>query len=396
MPPRTSDRGRISYLELFRGAPGLLRLTSFGLLGRTPSGMAGVALLLLVVGEGGSYSVAGLASALFSGGAALGGVAYARLIVRRGYRTPLTSGGLVGGLALALVPVVAVSTPAAVYLTFIAAAGLTFPPLAACVRSQWNRAYADPERLLRAATFESVVGEVAFLVGPALVTVAVTSASEALPFVLAGAMVVVASAGFGRFAIAPPSNDGPAVPLARPSLWRPRFALTLVAGALWCVSFGALTVGIVAAADEAGWRALGGLLVALVSVGAIAGGLAFGARAWQVSPGVLLVVVLAAYASCLAPLVLAQRSILVLAIFLVLAGTSSAAVLACLNLRVVEDVLPAREVEAYSWLNGFTVAGLAIGPAIGGQFVDLFGSEGAFAAASAFSACAALVALRAR
>jgi hypothetical protein len=356
--------------------------------------MAGVALVLLVVSENGSYSIAGLAAALFSGGAALGGVAYARLIARLGYRIPLTAGGIAGGLAFALIPIVTIAATPVLYLGFVAVAGLAFPPLAACVRSQWNRAYDDQARLARAATFESVVGEVAFLVGPALVTLAVTARSEALPFVLAGVMIVVASTGFGRYAPEPALDA--AAPAPSRSLWRRPFVLTLVAGALWCVSFGALTVAIVAAADEAGRRALSGVLVALISVGAIAGGLAFGARDWQLDAGRLLTGVLAGYAASLAPLVVVYRSVPAFAAFLVLAGTTSAIVLSCLYLRIVEGVEAALDVEAYGWLNGFTVAGLAIGPAIGGQFVDWLGAGGAFAAATAFSALAALVAFRGR
>jgi MFS family permease len=357
--------------------------------------MAGVALVLLVERQSGSYSIAGLAAALFAGGAAVGGLGYARLITRIGYAVPLTAGGVAGATGLALIPIVARSAWPPAYLAFIAVAGVLFPPLAACVRSQWNRAYSDPDRLMRAATFESVVGEIAFLVGPALVTVAVAVSSDALPFLIAGAMIALASIGFARYAVEPPAADWtPSLGQRLP--WHRTFALTLVAGALWCVSFGALTVGIVAASQDAGRRELSGLFIAVISVGAILGGLSFGARTWDVDPGRLLVTVLAAYSACLAPLVLAHRAVAAFVLVLLVAGTTSAVVLACLNLRVVEDVPPASEVEAYSWLNGFTVAGLAIGPAVGGQIVDRVGAEGAFASASALAAVAAIAALRGR
>jgi hypothetical protein len=387
----------VRYLELFRGAPGLLRLTSFALLGRTPSGMLGVATLLLIERESGSYAVAGLAAALFAGGAAVGGVAYARLIRRLGYGIPLAVGGLISGGALALFPLIARSAPPPVYMPVMAAAGLSFPPLAACVRAQWNRRYdGDRERLIRAATFESVMGEVAFLVGPAIVAAAVWTGSEAVPFPIAGAMIGVACIGFGRHAVGPAPHEELRAITTGATIWGVRFTLTLAAGTLWCVSFGAMTVGIVAATGEAGRQELSGLLVALVSLGAILGGLSFGARDWRVDPGTLLVAVLAAYAGCLAPLMVAQDTAVAFVLMLVFAGTTSAVVLACLNLRIIVGVAPVREVEAFGWLNAFTVAGLAIGPAVGGQVADRLGSGGAFAAASALAAAGALVAFAGR
>lgn len=381
----------IVYLDLFRGAPGMLRLTSLALIGRTPSGMAGIALVLLVERESASYSLAGLAAALFAGGAALGGVAYARLIARLGYAAPLVAGGILGGSTLAVVPTAVYTGSPPAYLGLITAAGLTFPPLAACVRSQWNRYYLDAEPLMRAATLESVVGEIAFLIGPLLVTLTVTVGSESLPFPLAGAMVGVAAIAFGRRAIDPPPDirESPAHPTG---LWRVGFVLTLLAGALWCVSFGTATVGLIAASDAAGRQHLSGVLVALISVGAVAGGLAFGARAADREPAALLVVVLAGYAVCLAPLTVAYRSHFATVPLLLLVGTTSAAVLACLNLRIVAGLPPAREVEAYGWLNGFTVAGLAVGPAIGGQLADQFGAGETFAAAAGIAATGALLA----
>lgn len=164
-------------------------------------------------------------------------------------------------------------------------------------------------------------------------------------------MVAVASLGFARYAVDVPTREGVGGITDGPPMWSRRFVATLVAGALWCVSFGVLTIAIVAAASVAGRRELSGVYVALVSLGAIVGGLAFGARAWQTQPARLLVAVLVVYAACLAPLAVAYRGTAALVLLLAPAGTTSAIVLACLNLLVVADVRPRREVEAYGWLN---------------------------------------------
>jgi MFS family permease len=381
----------MAYLELFRGAPGLLRLSALALLGRIPSGILGVALVLLLERETGSYSVGGLAAALFSGGAAAGGVVYGRAIARSGYRRPLALGGLTGGAALVALALLTPSLPTAVTLVLAGAAGFAFPPLSACVRGQWNRVYLDPERRLRAATFESVVGEIAFLVGPGFVTLAVVAGSEAVAVAAAGVMVAVAAERFGRHAASTTSAIREAVPTT--PLRSAGFIATLVSGALWCISFGALSVGIVAAADAAGRRELGGAFVALVSVGAIVGGLAFGAKTVRADPVNLLPVVLAIYGGTLAPLSVASGALAAFAGLLVAVGTTSAVVLACLNVRIVAGVPAEREVEAYSWLNAFTVAGLAVGPAVGGLLIEWLGTRSAFTAAALLAGLGAAVAL---
>jgi predicted MFS family arabinose efflux permease len=103
--------------------------------------------------------------------------------------------------------------------------------------------------------------------------------------------------------------------------------------------------------------------------------------------------VLTVYGISLAPLGAVASSIAAFVALLVALGTTSAVVLACLNIRIVDGVPSAREVEAYGWLRACTVAGLAIGPAVGGVLIDVAGPALAFAAAGAIAGFGALIAL---
>lgn len=382
-----------SYVKLFRGAPGLSRLSAIALLGRIPSGMIGIALVLLLERETSSYGVAGAGAGLYAAGSAFAGLLYGRLIGRYGYRLTLVPGGLVAGALLAIIPLVTDLAPVGFALCVCFLSGLAYPPLAACIRGQWNRSYRDPALLARASTLESVLGECAFLVGPLLVSGLLIVASDAWSFFLAGALIAGAAVTFGMSALPVAVHEG--VNASGDRSWRRRLRLhaVLFAGLLWCVSFGILAVTVVAAGAEAGSRSAGGVLLAILSAGAIVGGLSLGARDWTGSAARLALLSLSLYGLLILPLAAVAHQLILVAIVLAFTGTSSAIVLATLNLRVVHAVPAHAEVEAYGWLIAATVAGLAVGPALGGQLIEALGVPSTFlvAAAAALLGAVALV-----
>ncbi|HEY8728838.1 MAG TPA: hypothetical protein VIL94_04595, partial [Acidothermaceae bacterium] len=68
----------------FLGTPGVPRLFTAMLVGRLPSGMLAVAIVLRITGDGGSYRLAGAVEAGFSIGICLTSPLLSRLIDRRG------------------------------------------------------------------------------------------------------------------------------------------------------------------------------------------------------------------------------------------------------------------------------------------------------------------------
>ena len=121
-------RGLVRYRALF-AVTHVRSLVLSGLVARLPIGMVGLALLLLVRENGGSYSAAGAVSGSFFVASALGAPIAGRLVDRRGQtrillqRALLFPALLLGACALALL-----DAPLAALAGLAAAAGALLPP----------------------------------------------------------------------------------------------------------------------------------------------------------------------------------------------------------------------------------------------------------------------------
>src|SRR6478672_2949990 len=118
------------------GAPGVGRVVCAALLGRLPSGMAPLATVLLLRGEGRSYAVAGVVVAASSLASAIGWPLWGRLVDRIGQAQVLLPLGVVYPAAFAGLAVLATHGAPVLALTVCSAlAGATLPPLGACMRA---------------------------------------------------------------------------------------------------------------------------------------------------------------------------------------------------------------------------------------------------------------------
>jgi MFS family permease len=152
-----------------REVPTLLATSLFG---RLPTAMATLAVLLLVRGQGGSYTLAGGLAALVTAGSGVGQPALARLVDRRGHWRVLVLSAAVSTAAFAVLAATGARHPA---LSAVAAAiaGLATPPLEPCLRSLWPHVVAGGSVLQAAFSLDVGVQEVIFVVGPLLTVGAV-------------------------------------------------------------------------------------------------------------------------------------------------------------------------------------------------------------------------------
>lgn len=251
-------------------------LLTTSMIGRLPTAMATLAVLLLVRGQGGDYTLAGTLAALFTAGTAIGQPSLARVVDRRGQWQVLLASGVVStaafvGLALGGAHHPVVSAFAAVV------AGLGTPPLEPCLRSLWPQMVHDAAVLRAAFSLDVGLQEIVFVVGPLL-----TVAGVAIIGHLGG---VVACALFGAvgtlgFAVTRTSRDWrptpPAVgphgsPLRHGVLVR-TFLVALASG----VPVGALAIVAAAFADRHGNTSITGWALAANAAGALVAGV-FGA-----------------------------------------------------------------------------------------------------------------------
>src|SRR5919107_2639518 len=172
--------GLARYRALF-GVPYVRRLVLSGMLARLPAGMIGLALLLLVREQGGSYAAAGLVSGAYFVATAVGAPVSGRLVDRRGQARILFSRALIFPALLVGVCVLALlDAHVALVGAAGAASGVMMPPVGASLRTLWPRLFVDAELRAAAYALEASLQEITFIVGPLLVAVLTAAASPAL------------------------------------------------------------------------------------------------------------------------------------------------------------------------------------------------------------------------
>ncbi|HEY3501853.1 MAG TPA: MFS transporter [Actinocatenispora sp.] len=367
------------------------RLLSSALLGRLPTGMAAIAILLLVRDRGGDYGLAGLLSGLYAAGGAVGGPLLGRAIDRYRQGPVLFVAALAAGVgfaALGLAPMAGWPPVAAVLL-----AGAATPPLESCLRVLWPRIV--PAELLHPAyALDAAAQEILFVLGPLVVLAAVAVVGPAggvlvaAVFGVAGVAVFAASGPSRSWRGEPTVRRHPAGPLRSGRLLR--LLASLLATGFTIGTFG---VGATAYAEHAAGRGLAGWLIAANGLGALLGGVGY----TLVRPGTdlsrRLTVLSAALAVGYLPLALRPAPPVMVALC-VLSGLSLPAVLAC-GFAIVERVAPAgTATEAFTWLVTAFAVGNAAGAALGGLLIDSYGALAAFLAGAGTAALAVLIVAR--
>ncbi|HTD08020.1 MAG TPA: MFS transporter [Solirubrobacteraceae bacterium] len=379
------------YRALF-SIPGFTRLLVSSVLGRLPSGMFSLAILLFVRGRTDSFLAAGVAVGAFSLAGALAGPLLGALVDRIGQTRVLFPAALVQGtLLVALVAIGQAGAPVAVVVAMAALAGAAQPPIAGCIRALWSQVAGDGDALETAYALDATTQEVIWTLGPLLVGSTTVLLSPAAA-VIACAVITVAGTAF--FAASKFSSSWHASTRERSQVsalassgLRALLATALLAGAV----IGAVEVGLpaLAVAHHARWAS--GVLLALFSIGSMAGGIAYSAISWRRPIGLRYMGLLLTMAACVAPLILAHALAAAYPLA-ALAGLGMAPMLSC-QFSLVGALAPeGSATEAFTWHRGATIAGSAVGSTLGGSLIDAHGAAGAFALGCAGVALACLLA----
>jgi MFS family permease len=369
------------------------------LLARLPIGINGLATVLFLRAETGSFAVAGAAAGALALGSGLGAPVGARLVDSYGRRVLLGLAAAHGAGLLALVALGSLAAPAGALIPVSLLTGLALPPVSSVMRALYPRLLGDEPALVQSAyALDSVVTETIFIAGPLLTAALVTLVRPASALVLSAAAVI---AGTTAFLAALPASERERAPAAdrRAS---PLGALrapgirTLVLSMLPVgFAFGALEVALPAFATHHGEPALAGLLIAVWSVGSLAGGLAYGARARRAPLAEVHVRVVALLPVGFLPLTLAV-SPLSMALLVIPAGLLIAPLIATRNELAGLVAPPDAETEAFTWPLTALVAGVSVGAAAAGGIVEAGGWRAAVAAATLAAAAGSATALARR
>ncbi|CAM5591569.1 MFS transporter [Streptomyces xanthochromogenes] len=251
------------YRAIF-AAPGTKGFSAAGLLGRMPLSMMGIGVVTMVSQLTGRYGLAGALSATLAMSAAVIGPQISRLVDRHGQRRVLRPATLAAVAAVTGLLVCAQQgAPDWTLFVFAAGAGCV-PSVGSMVRARWAAIYrGDAQNLHTAYSWESIVDELCFILGPIL-SIGLSTAwfAEAGPLIAACFLVVGVfwlTAQRGTEPV-PHPHEHTSGRSALSSRGLQVLVATFVAtGAI----FGSVDVVTVAFADERGHKALASLVLAV-------------------------------------------------------------------------------------------------------------------------------------
>lgn len=372
--------------------PGSARLFASALVGRLPQGMSSLAILLLVRAATHSYAAAGVAVGAFAFATAACAPLVGRLVDRFGRARVLAPFACAQAAVYVSLMVVAEAGAGGVALIALAAlAGALLPPIAPVVRVLLREVFAE-DALDTAYALDAVLQETVWIAGPLLIALIIAVTSTDVAVALLGAVCVTGTTLFLRSPLVRSSANVGSRHERRSALASPELRALLGPIALTGVGIGAVEVGLPSLALHAGSRPASGVLLAVWSLGSMAGGLWYGARVWHSTLARRQQLLLLGLVICTAPLIVA-RSIPAGVVCSFLAGLAIAPVFSCQYALVGRSVTAGSETEAFTWVSAALIGGLAVGSAVGGAVIGPGGVSAPFVLACMASLLATLFAV---
>lgn len=374
--------------------PDVARLLLVALLTRMPVGMVGFATLMFLREALGNFALAGTAVGITLVAMAASGPVIGRIVDRHGPRKPLIVTGIVQPLALlAILFSAKAGLPFAVIAAFSALAGLFASPITTLTRTTWRYRFESEDDRRTAFALDAVMIEINFTVGPAIAALILATASATAAFataiatVVAAVLIFMSSPALRYFKTSTAGARHMFGPLTEPRLlvlFAATFGLTLC--------FGILEVGYPAYGMALALPALGGVLLAINSIGSAVGGALFGGLQLKTSmerqlAGAMGLMAIPLFLHAVVDGTVAFAVVAFFAGALIAPSIASQSVL-------VSRLAPSKyATEAFTWSSAFIVSGLGAGLALGGWVIETAGLRPAFVMASGVVLAMALLAL---
>ena len=384
-----------AYLQILR-TPRMGPLLFASLIGRLPIGINGLAMILFLREETGSFGVPGAVAGGLVLGTGLAAPINGRLVDRMGAKVliPIAAGHAAGILSLLALGLAA--APAAVLILAAVVTGALFPPSPSFLRARYPILLREtPELVPSAYALDSVLLELTFVTAPLLVALIVLLVGAPAALVLSAALAIVGTTVFVMLIPQELKDDGEPTPEGHGwlgALRAPAIQTLVMTMLPLGFAFGALEVALPAFGDEQGRAELGALLIAVWSLGSAAGGFIFGVRPRRAPLADVHRRLTLAFPLAIAPLLLAGSPVLMF-LLLIPAGLFIAPIIATRNELAQSAAPPGTKTEALTWPLTALVGGISLGAAAGGQLIDASSWRAAVGAAVAGAAAAALIAV---
>lgn len=380
------------YAAILR-EPGAAAFSLTGLIARLPMSMIGIGIVLVVEGTSGSYALAGAVSAVATVAFALISPQFSRLVDRYGQRR-VTTPQLTAYVTALIALVVLAERDAPPWTLFLAALVIGCEPtIGSLVRSRWARALGSGAQLRTAYSWESVLDELVFVVGPTAVTVA------AVQFGASAALTGVAAVGFfgGVLFLAQRRTEPPVAGNAQiqrgSMVGEPWMRVLMVIAASLGGIFGCVEVVTIARSEELGNLEGAGLVLGLYALGSLVAGLVYGWRHPTMSLCRQLVIGSIAMAVLTPLFFVAAGSLTTLSLTAFVCGFAISPT-SIVSFALIEELAPqVRLTESLTWLITGMALGLSAGAAVSGWWIDRSGARDAYLLAVGCGVLTALIAV---
>ena len=391
-----------AYATLFR-TPGAMKFSVLALIGRMPISMDSLALIFIVVAVSDSYALAGALSAVASIVISIATPFWSRLADRIGQRKMLLRVVPLKILGLSLfIALVMNGAPVWTWFVSIILAELAAINTGGLVRRRWLHVLspdksttaedeADKHVVNTAYSYEALMDEIVFIVGPITATACATSIAPAAGLI---AGMILMSIGLPLFAMQR-ATEPPPSPVRVKDPHPPVIGIPIVQAIALATTFtggffGAISITVVAFAESQGQKSYSGLLLGLWASGSAVMAIINGLIKWKTSYAGRFLIFLTALTIFSIPFIFVD-SIFGLAIALFFNGFAIAPLIVNAY-GIVQEAVPSEQItESFTWVVAGMPLGGAISSALGGWVIDTYGAQSALWVPLGFM-CAALLA----
>ena len=367
------------YRELF-STPGAIGLVMTSAIARLPQAMIGIGLITMLVQQTGLYWLAGAVAGTYTLATALIGPQVSKLVDRRGQRRVLPPlAAFSTSMLLALIIAVYMSAPVPLLFILAALAG-TMPSMPAMIRARWIQLFRGKPQLHTAFSLDTVITELAFVIGPPLaIGLSISVFAQAGPL----AAVLLLMVGVTAFLMQRQTEPKVVVGTARSTgstLLIPGVPTIVLALLAMGVIGGSVDVAVVAFANAQGWPASASFILATYALGSLIAGLTFGAlRASMPIDQQFFIGALVTAVTAVLPIL--SPNVYVLSGMLFLAGMSFAPTMVIIMNLGTMIVPPSRITEGFTWMSTGVSIGVALGGVLAGLVIDACGAQAGFGVA---------------